>query len=158
MSIFTQEIERQLYQISTFLQEDIKQILLDKGHNATGELVESIKNTVSRGSDMFTIEGSMAKQGEFVINGRLIGAKGVPIDALVKWIQNKNFSNGISSTRGLAFAIQKSIKKKGIKPDDFIGEVFDKNKGLIERKLDEAVGNALTLSLTNLVNNAQQFA
>ena len=157
MSIFTQEIERQLYQISTFLQEDIKQILLDKGHNATGELVESIKNTVSRGSDMFTIEGSMAKQGEFVINGRL-GAKGVPIDALVKWIQNKNFSNGISSTRGLAFAIQKSIKKKGIKPDDFIGEVFDKNKGLIERKLDEAVGNALTLSLTNLVNNAQQFA
>lgn len=158
MSIFTEEIERNLHQISIFLQEDIKQILIDDGHRSTGELVDSIKNTVSAGSNMFVIEGHMAKHGEYIIRGRQKGALGVPIKALIKWIENKNFSTGIKSTKGLAFAIQSSIKKKGIKPNDFIGKVFDKNRAIIERKLNKSVENALTLSLTNLVNNAKQFA
>ena len=33
-----------------------------------------------------------------------------------------------------------------------------KNEAIIDRKLNDAVENALTLSLTNLVNNAKQFA
>ena len=95
MSVFTEEINRQLYQISTFLQEDIKQILIDDGHTATGELVNSIKNTVSTGSGVFVIEGHMAKHGEYIIRGRKEGAKGIPIKALIKWISQKNFSSGI---------------------------------------------------------------
>jgi len=170
MSIFTEELNRQLHQISTFLQEDIKQILIDDGHRATGELVNSIKNTVSQGSSMFVIEGHMAKQGEYIIRGRKEGAKGIPIDALIKWIQNKNFSSGITSTKGLAFAIQRvikfgkfdkngnKIKEGGIKPDDFIGKVFDKNSAYLDSKLNKAVERALNLSLTNLVNNSKQFA
>jgi len=157
MSIFTQQLEMQLHQVATFLQEDIKRQLIDDGHTATGELVDSIKATVARGSNMYVIEGNMAKQGQFIISGRQKGAKGVPIDALVKWIQNKNFSNGVKETRGIAFAIQSSIKEKGIKADDFIGKVFDKNKGFISDKINNAVKIALDLSLTNLINNAKQF-
>ena len=152
---FNQTLEMNLYQIATFLKADIKQQLIDDGHRATGELVDSINTAVIQGSNMWVIEGSMAKQGEYIIRGRQAGSKGVPIDALVKWIENKNFSDGVSSTRGLAFAIQKSIKKKGIKPDDFISKVFEKNRDLIGRKLDEAVYNALDASLTNLVNQAK---
>lgn len=154
----SEELRRQLNVISTFLQEDIKQQLIDDEHNASGELVASIKNVVSEGSDMFVIEGSMAKQGVFVISGREVGAKGVPIDALVKWIENKGFSAGIKGTRGLAFAIQKSIKKKGIKPNDFISEVFDKNRNNINQRIEEATRKSLDVALTNLVNNAKQFA
>lgn len=157
MSIFTEEINRQLNIISVFLQEDMKQILLDEGFNATGELINSIKNTVSTGSNMFVIEGHMAKHGEYIIRGRKAGLKGIPVDALIKWIQNKNFSNGIKSTRGLAFAIQKSVIKKGIKPNDFIETTFKKNEAKLDREMNQAVERALDLSLTNLINNSKQF-
>lgn len=158
MSIFTTELELQLHQIAVFLQEDIKRQLIDDGHTATGGLVDSIKATVSRGSDAFVIEGHMAKQGIFVISGRDKGAKGVPIDALVKWIEIKNFSQGITDTRGLAFAIQKSIKKKGIKPSDFIGKVFKENETLIEDRIHNAIDKALNVSLDNLITNAKKLS
>jgi len=157
MSIFARELEMQLHQIATFLQEDVKRQLIDDGHKATGELIDSIKAVVSKGSDMFVIEGSMAKQGVFVISGRKKGLKGIPIDALVRWIQQKGFSNDIKQTRGIAFAIQTSVKKKGIKPNDFIGKVFDTNRKLIEDKINNAIKKALDISITNLVTNAKQI-
>lgn len=156
-SVFTNELEKQLLLIAAFLEEDIRRILLEKGHNSTGELVKSIKNVVSRGSSQFTIEGEMAIQGAYIISGRDKGLKGVPVDALVKWIENKKFSDGIKNTRGLAFAIQKTIIKKGIKPDDFISEVFEKRSGRIEKKMGKIIEDALDLSLTNLVNKAKKF-
>lgn len=158
MSTFTQQLERNLNQLAIFLQEDIKRQLIDDGHRATGELVESIKAVVSKGSDMYVIEGSMAKHGLFIISGREKGAKGVPIDALIKWISNKGFTQGIKETKGMAFAIQKTIKKKGIKSNDFIGKVFDKNKSHIDAKVNESVRIALDLSIKNLITNAQQFS
>lgn len=156
--VFTKEIEMQLYQIATFLKADIKQQLLDDGHRATGELIESIETVVAKGLNVFTIEGYMGKQGLFIINGRKAGAKGVPIDALVKWIENKGFSDGARDTKGIAFAIQKTIIKEGIEPDDFIGKVFEKDKDLISKKINDAAYNALNVSLTNLINNAKNFA
>ncbi len=155
--IFNTTLESNLLSIAAFLENDIKEILLEKGHKATGELISSIKNTVSRGSSSFTIEGRMGKQGIYIISGREKGLKGIPVDALVRWIENKKFSSGIKSTRGLAFAIQKSIKKKGIKPDDFISEVFEKRAGRIEKKINDSVEVALEASLTNLINKARKF-
>jgi len=156
--IFTQQLEMQLYQIATYLKADIKQQLLDDGHRATGELIESIETIVSKGSNVFTIEGYMGKQGLFIISGRQPGAKGIPIQALVDYLNNKNFGRGIDETRGVAFHIQKRIKKEGIKPDDFIEKVFEKDKDLISQKLNDAAYNALNISLTNLINNAKNFA
>lgn len=152
------ELSNQLNVIADYLKVEIQNILEEKGHRATGELIRSIENTVSKGSDMYVIEGSMALQGRFIITGREKGKKGVPVDALVKWIENKNFSDGIKSTRGLAFAIQKSIIDKGIKPNDFIGDVFDRNRDRMENSLLDANEKALDLALTNLINNAKQFA
>ena len=166
---FNQTLEMNLYQIATFLKADVKQQLIDDGHRATGELVDSINTAVIQGSNMWVIEGSMAKQGEYIIKGRKIGETGVPLSAIQKWIDNKNFSNGISDksllkiktggkyagTSPLSYLIQRGIKEKGIEPDDFIGKVFEKNRDLIGAKLDEAVYNALDASLTNLINNAK---
>lgn len=152
------ELEEQLYVISEFLKKDIQDVLLQDGHKATGELIKSIENAVIKGSDMYVIEGSMAYYGQFVITGREKGKKGVPIDALVRWINNKKFVEGIKKTRGVAFAIQKSIIEKGIKPNDFIEKAFDKSRDKIETNIDRAVEKALDLALTNLINNAKQFA
>lgn len=152
------QLEQSLHVIATYLREDIKQRLIDDGHEATGELINSIKTIVGRESSMYKIDGFMAKQGVFIISGRSAGAKGIPIDALVKWIENKNFSDGIKNTRGLAFAIQTSIKKKGIKPNDFIGKSFDENRLFIGNRLMDAVSEQMHLSITNMINNAKGFA
>lgn len=152
------QLEQSLHVIATYLREDIKQRLIDDGHEATGELINSIKTVVGRESSMYKIDGFMAKQGVFIISGRSAGAKGVPIDALVKWIENKNFSDGIKSTRGLAFAIQTSIKKKGIKPNDFIGKSFDANRVFIGNSLHQAVSDQMHISIKNMINHSKQFA
>lgn len=152
------QLEQQLYTIATYLREDIKKRLIDDGHTATGELVDSIRTAVSREISMYVINGYMAKQGVFIISGRSAGAKGVPIDALMKWIENKGFSDGIKYTKGIAFAIQKSIKKKGIKPNDFIGKSFDENRLFIGNRLMDAVSEQMHLSITNMINNAKGFA
>ena len=156
-NIFNIELEKQLKLIASFLENDIREILLKKGHNASGELNRSIENVVKQGSNMFTIEGLMAEQGKFIINGRDKGLKGVPIDALVKWIEQKNFASAVNKKRNLAFAIQKSIKQKGIKPDDFISEVFERRADRINNKIGKAVEEALDVSLTNLINKAKKF-
>lgn len=156
MSIFSDTLTRDLNQISIFLQEDIKQILIDDGHTASGDLVRSIKNVVTQGTNSFTIEGTMFIQGQFIISGRKKGVKGVPIDALIDWIRNKNFVEGIKKTRGIAFAIQKTIIKKGIKPDDFIEKAFNKNITRIESRLNDSIEEALDLSIENLIKNAQK--
>lgn len=152
------ELEIQLNEIAEFLKKDIQDILLADGHKATGELISSIENTVIKGSDMYVIEGSMAFQGQFIITGREKGKKGVPISALVDWIRNKKFVDGIKKVRGVAFAIQKSIIDNGIKPNDFIEKAFDKSRDRIEVNIDQAVEKALDFALTNLINNAKQFA
>jgi len=156
MSIFSDTLTRDLRQISLFLQEDIKQILIDDGHTASGDLVRSIKNVVKQELNSFVIEGSMFIQGQFIIQGRKKGLKGIPLDALIDWVRQKNFVQGITKTRSVAFAIQKSIKKKGIKPDDFIEKAFNKNIGRIESRINDSVEEALDLSIKNLITNATQ--
>lgn len=158
MSILTEEIERALNQISIFLQEDIKQILIDEGHNASGDLVRSIKNTVVKGPDNLSIEGEMLIYGGAIIKGRKRGTKRIPVDALIKYLNDLNFSRGVKETRGVAFNIQKRIFEEGIKEDDFLETAFEKNEGLIDRTISDATETALDLALTNLITNAQQFA
>lgn len=158
MSIFTQEIERGLQEIANFLEEDIRNILIEDGHEATGELVKSIKNTVSTGGGFIGIEGTMLIYGGAIIKGRQPGTKRVPVDALVDWINAKKFSKGAKETRGLAFRIQQSIFEKGIKPNDFIEKAFNKNEAKISAKLSEVVKVAFDISISNLINNAKQFA
>ena len=146
-----------LLTIAKYLKFDIQARLLEKGHSATGKLVRSINNKVERGNDFITIRGEMIFYGQFVVTGRKPGARGVPIADLVTWIKNKNFSDAATSTLGLAFAIQKSIIKKGIKPDDFIGFVLKKNEARITRDIFALVDKEMRISIENMITNAQKF-
>ena len=65
---------------------------------------------------------TMPEYYTYIDSGRKKGAKAVPFTALVKWIKKKNFTGDVNK---LAFAIQKSIRKKGIKPRPFIMEAID---------------------------------
>ncbi len=87
------------------------------------------------------------------MNGRKPGARKVPISALIKWIKRYRLKLNVQKrdARGrfrkidininsLAFAIQTSIFKKGIKPkrklfDDFL----DGKEDIIAQLIDEAI-------------------
>lgn len=156
MSIFSQEIERSFFQLSTFLQEDIKQILIDDNHRATGALVESIKNTVEIAINSMSIIGEMLIYGGAVIKGRKAGTKRIPVDALIDYLNAKNFSSDIKRTRGVAFHIQKRIFQEGIDADDFLQKALDKNEFKIEKTIIDASERALDLIFTNMVNEANK--
>lgn len=89
---------------------------------ASGKLQNSI--TAVSGRDSISI--SMEDYGEFVQSGRRKGAKGVPISALIDWIRERRIKPRDMTERQLAFAIQRNIKKFGIRPSNWFDNAIDK--------------------------------
>lgn len=85
---------------------------------ASGNLRNSIKAIPFK--DAIGIE--MDSYFRFVQSGRKSNKKGVPVDALIKWINERGLTGKDKkgkrmSTRSFAFAIQRNIKKFGIPSD-----------------------------------------
>lgn len=117
--------------------------LLNQGHTASEALFNSIHSVIDQTLTGVTISTQALHYAKFVNAGRKPGTKGVPIDALVEWIRRKRLNMEGKRERSVAFAMQRSIRKKGIKPSRFIDksiDKFNKSKRLennIERFLDE---------------------
>jgi hypothetical protein len=88
---------------------------------ASGKLQDSISAEVSSNA----IGIKMENYGQFVQSGRKKGEKGVPISALVKWIKDRNIRSKDLTDRQLAFAIQRNIKKFGIRPSNWFDVAID---------------------------------
>jgi hypothetical protein len=117
---------------------------------ASGNLYNSVSAKVIENRETLQIE--MLDYWRWVNDGRQ-PIKYVPIEPLIKWIDNKaqvdssfrqKFQDAIktkSSIRALAFAISASIKKRGIKPTFFFDQVatdyiFEDVDAAIEQYLD----------------------
>jgi len=87
----------------------------------------------------------MAEYGKYVISGRKKFAKKVPISALLKWLkkiglQGRNKRGRFISHNSLAFAIQTSIWKNGIRGRDFIKPLLEGGAiDVAEQLLQEAI-------------------
>lgn len=91
---------------------------------ASGSLRNSIDVGTRTSPDGDTLTISMNDYGQWVQSGRLRGKKGVPIDALEKWIkdrglQGRDKKGRFIKRRSFAFAIQANIKKFGIRPSNW---------------------------------------
>lgn len=137
-----------LQQIAQYLCETIQREIMHagykhKGHYATGEMYNSIRAVVDPNLFGVSIDVEAAEQVKYVLSGRKKEEKGVPIDALVEWIRQRKLDLDGKKEQSVAFAIQRSIKDKGIKPSRFIDksiDKFDKSKKLehnIERFMKE---------------------
>lgn len=89
---------------------------------ASGTLRDSISAEVSKDA----IGLKMEKYGQYVQSGRRKDIRGVPVDALVQWIRDRNIRSKDLTERQLAFAIQRNIKKFGIRPSNWFDEAIDK--------------------------------
>ena len=87
--------------------------LIEQGHKATGNLVNSFEQRVIEVPNSIVIDILMDEYGIYVNEGRKSGGKKVPINVLVEWIERKAIVNGDKEVKSLAFAIQQTIHKEG---------------------------------------------
>ncbi len=134
-------IERALELIFEYLKEQMIAELQRQGHSVTDVLINSIERKITQFADVIRMEGSFVVYGQWVDRGRRPGTKKVPIEALEDWIKRKGFESDAKAIRGMAFAIQTSIFKKGISQPDswrgtdtanFMTATLDKNEKQIE--------------------------
>lgn len=117
--------------------------LLNQGHTASEALFNSIQSVIEHTLTGITISAQALYYAKFVNAGRKPGTKGVPINVLVEWIRRRRLNMEGKRERSVAFAMQRSIRDKGIKPSRFIDksiDKFNKSKRLenkIERFMEE---------------------
>jgi len=113
---------------------------------ASGTLLNSVQVVKVQNEGIDTLELIMPGYGQFVNDGRLPGKKGIPVEAIKIWMQEKgigvrdergrfvkgnrqrtkNFNTGKGDVYPIAFAIQKNIQKFGIRQSGWIPIVMGK--------------------------------
>jgi len=114
--------------------------LIEQGHEATGNLVNSFEQRVIEVPNSIVIEILMDEYGIYVNEGRKTGGKKVPINVLVDWIERKAIVNGDKEVKSLAFAIQQTIHKEGIPTK---GSFKFSNNGRRKGFIDFVINNEL---------------
>lgn len=114
-------VELYLTKYAEKLVENIKQQLITKGKNATGNLIDSVKFKIKTEEEEISLQISAADYLKYVEDGRRPGAKQPPLAPIIKWIEVKKLpvpknKKGIPKTESTAFVIAKSISVKGIPP------------------------------------------
>lgn len=149
-----------LERLSPIVEQVFKQVLSEKRYPfgtsgkkgnkiASGTLKNSIKAVATKNNTIIVLGpggkalnqtyGAWGGNGDVNL-GRKKGLKGVPIEALEKWITQKGLKGRdkkgkFINKRSFAFAIQQNIKKFGIRSSNFVEislDVLEKNRKLIE--------------------------
>ena len=96
--------------------------LISKGKLATGDLVAGIQHTETfdQQDEQFVTTIKIPGYGKYVNEGRRPGAKMPPIQPIMEWIRVRRIRTPQYTQPQLAWAIAKSIAKKGIRPTPFI--------------------------------------
>lgn len=84
------------------------------------DLIKSVTYTIQN----FSIAINMPNYYEYVESGRLPRVKRVPINILISWMNKKGISLGKKNS--IAYAIQTSIYKQGIRPRPFLKAAYNR--------------------------------
>lgn len=92
---------------------------------------------------------SMPNYAVFVDSGRKPNSKMPPVSDILNWIRRKNISvPNMFTKESFAFAIAKSIAKKGIKPRPFLTQLRENCIDIIKQYMQSEIQNAMLLKLT----------
>jgi hypothetical protein len=132
------------------LQVIVTKIMIDKGVPKQSDLINTIEFTDNSRDSLYMWVNDYYV---WLSQGRKPKIKKVPVQALIKWIKRY----GITSSKGLsinqlAFAIQNSIYRSGIKTRGYrllVQEAVEDHTELrVSDAIEELIGEAMLLSLT----------
>ena len=145
-----------LIDIANYLEQQLKQKLMEQQHVATGDLLNSIKVEVKSTVDRWQIIGSNLHYGNIQDTGLRPGNY-VPISALLDWIRAKKINLNGRRELDAAFAIQKSIFRKGTPTDGdrnkkrWISGTLEEEATTIQQMIQKALQQEIELMVENLV-------
>jgi hypothetical protein len=136
--------------------------LTEKNLISSGQLGESIKLNVQPKVKLFgqiyLMQIRMAEYGENVDKGRAPG-KGLPVGVLEQWLSYPNTLQKVTGQdkqlkdyerKSLAFVINRSIKRKGIKPKNWLQPAFDKVTPKIAGVVEAAIAEDIELTFEEI--------
>lgn len=139
--------KKALENFGKYLVKESRKNLTRKKKNVTSSLYDSLDYQVKAMPNSFEFDFLMEEYGEWVDKGRKAG-KNPPFSPLRKWVQDRRIQ--FRDNRGrfqtydqTAWAVVKSIGKKGIEPSNFYSRPF--NLGF--QKLPNEVAEAYALDV-----------
>jgi hypothetical protein len=151
--------------IAKLIISSLQKELIEQGHKATGNLVNSFEERVIELPNSMVLEILMDDYGIYVNNGRKSGGKKVPIDVLVKWIERKGIASGDKEVKNAAFAIQNKIWQEGSptsgsfkftnngRRTGFIDFVIDNKLNEVYNELEQEVFEGYDAAIATIVND-----
>jgi hypothetical protein len=132
MSLLDDQIELWLTTVGSLMVEIFRRELLvsgdyiqqTMGHDPNYKDSNLYKTATSVLTNLNSVTLYAEDYAKWLDRGRAPGVAPVPIWALIRWIQRKGITAVGYTTNQLAWAIQKSIVKKGIIPRDFLEPTF----------------------------------
>jgi len=121
----------------------IKQELVSAGKQASGSLVSDTRGETKISGSSVIFEGIAPEHYIFVDAGRRVGAKPPPVKPIETWIQQKGLDLN-------AFAVAKSISKKGIKATKIYTNAVDE----FQKGLADELGSDLVTDITKEINKS----
>jgi len=139
--------KKALENFGKYLVKESRKNLTRKKKNVTNSLYDSLDYQVKAMPNSFEFDFLMEEYGEWVDKGRKAG-KNPPFSPLRKWVQDRRIQFRDNSGRfqtydQTAWAVVKSIGKKGIEPSNFYTRPF--NLGF--QKLPNEVAEAYALDV-----------
>jgi adenosine deaminase len=129
------------------LQATVQAVLINKGVDKNSDIVKSVEFTADNSRDSLFMY--VKDYYEALSKGRKPGTRKIPIQDLISWIRKKNIrsNNKYTDINRLAFVIQNSIYKQGIKGKNFIKAVEDSVLDTAEPPLAEELSEFVADSL-----------
>ena len=156
-------MKEKLTVIGEFLLDQFRKELDGQDHKASGDLERSLRYEILETATGFEIVFSGLDYGQFLETGT--EPHYVPIDALIKWIEDKGIAYGDKEVKGMAFAIQKTIAQEGTptqgsyidhpskngRKKEWISFVGESSKTYVSEQILKAMALTTSITLANLI-------
>lgn len=152
--------------LAEFLVDQFKKELEGQDHKASGDLESSLRYEINETGGGFEINFIALNYGRFLETGTT--PHYVPIDALIKWIEDKGIAFGDKEIKNMAFAIQKTIAQEGTptkgsysftkngRKKEWISFVANSSKPRIEAEILKAMSLTTSIRLANIIKETNK--
>jgi hypothetical protein len=153
--------------IAPLLEDIIRQSLYEKRYQfgfdkykgvgnkvSSGTLARSVEVQIKTNNGITELQILMAEYGQWVQSGRVPGKGYVPVGSLIKWIKQRGLKGRdkkgkFMTDKSFAFAIQKNIRKFGIRPANFLD--ISMEKIMADERITNLLGDAAYDDLINAI-------